>query len=48
MALVVVHVLELFSLIYVLLKSENIVTLVTMGYIVGFIVGMHSECCLWA
>ena len=36
------------SLIYVLFKSENIVTLVTIGYIVGFIVGMHIEYCLWA
>ena len=33
---------------YVLYKSENIVTLVTIGYIVGFIVGMHIENCLWA
>ena len=39
MALVVLHVLS---------KSENIVTLVTIGYIVGFIVGMHIEYCLWA
>ena len=31
-----------------LFKSENIVTLVTIGYIVGFIVGMHIEYCLWA
>ena len=29
-------------------KSENIVTLVTIGYIVGFIVGMNIEYCLWA
>ena len=36
------------SLIYVWFKSENIVTLVTIGYIVGFIVGMHIENCLWA
>ena len=36
------------SLIYVLFKSENIVTLVTIGYIVGFIVGMNIEYCLWA
>ena len=36
------------SLIYVWVKSENIVTLVTIGYIVGFIVGMHIEYCLWA
>ena len=39
MALVVLH---------VLFKSENIVTLVPIGYIVGFIVGMHIEYCLWA
>ena len=32
------------SLIYVRFKSENIVTLVTIGYIVG----MHIENCLWA
>ena len=38
MALVVLHVLS---------KSENIVTLVTIGYIVGFIVGLHIEYCLW-
>ena len=25
-----------------------LVTLVTIGYIVGFIVGMHIEYCLWA
>ena len=36
------------SLIYVWLKSENIVTLVTIGYVVRFIVGMHIENCLWA
>ena len=36
------------SLIFVLFKSENIVTLVTIGYIVEFIVGMHIEYCLWA
>ena len=29
-------------------KSKNILTLVTIGYIVGFIVGMHIEYCLWA
>ena len=33
---------------YVLYKSKNILTLVTIGYIVGFIVGMHIEYCLWA
>ena len=26
----------------------KILTLVTIGYIVGFIVGMHIEYCLWA
>ena len=36
------------SLIYVLFNSENIVTLVTIGYIVGCIVGMYMEYCLWA
>ena len=36
------------SLIYVLFKSENIVTLVTIGYIIGSIVGMHIEYYLWA
>ena len=35
-------------LIYVLYKSENIVTLVTIWYIVGFIVSMHYEYRLWA
>ena len=30
---------------YVLYKSKNIVTLVTIGYIVGFIVGMYVEYC---
>ena len=29
-------------------KSKNILTLVTIGYIVGFIVGMYIEYCLWA
>ena len=33
---------------YVLYKSKNILTLVTIGYIVGFIVGMYFEYCLWA
>ena len=33
---------------YVLYKSQNILTLVTIGYIVGFIVGMYDEYCLWA
>ena len=31
-----------------LYKSKTFVTLVTIGYIVGFIVGMHIENCLWA
>ena len=29
-------------------KSKNIFTLVTIGYIVGFIVDMYIEYCLWA
>ena len=33
---------------YVLYKSKNILTLVTIGYIVGFIVGMYIEYCLSA
>ena len=33
---------------YVLYKSKNILTLVTIGYIVGFIVDMYTEYCLWA
>ena len=33
---------------YVLYKSKNILTLVTIGYIVGFIVGMYIQYCLWA
>ena len=33
---------------YGLYKSKNILTLVTIGYIVGFIVGMYIEYCLWA
>ena len=48
MALVVLHVLELFKFNICIVKSENIVTLVTIGYIVGCIVGMHIEYCLWA
>ena len=32
---------------YVWYKSKNILTLVTIGYIVGFIVGMYIEYCLW-
>ena len=31
-----------------LYKSKTFVTLVTIGYIVGFIVGMHFENCLCA
>ena len=30
-----------------LYKSKNILTLVTIGYIVRFIVGMYIEYCLW-
>ena len=33
---------------YVLYKSKNILTLVTIGYIVGFIVFMYIEYSLWA
>ena len=33
---------------YVLYKSKNILTLVTIGYIVGCIVGMYIEYWLWA
>ena len=33
---------------YVLYKSKNILTLVTIGYIVRFIVAMYIEYCLWA
>ena len=33
---------------YVSYKSKNILTLVTIGHIVGFIVGMYIEYCLWA
>ena len=29
-------------------KSKNILTLVTIGYIVGFIIDMYIEYCLWA
>ena len=32
---------------YVWYKSKNILTLVTIGYIVGFIVDMYIEYCLW-
>ena len=37
-----------FKLMYVWYKSKNILTLVTIGYIVGFIIGMYIEYCLWA
>ena len=43
-----IHVLKCLILIYVLYKSENIVTLVTIWYIVGFIVSMYYEYRLWA
>ena len=33
---------------YVLYKSKNILTLVNIGYIVGFMVGMYIKYCLWA
>ena len=33
---------------YVLYKSKNILTLVTIGYIVGFLVDMCIEYSLWA
>ena len=33
---------------YVLYKSKNILTLVTIEYIVGFIVDMYIEYYLWA
>ena len=36
------------SLMYVLYKSKNMLTLVTIGYIFGFIVDMYIEYCLWA
>ena len=42
MALVVVYVLELFKF------NICIRTLVTIGYIVGFLVGMYIKYCLWA
>ena len=40
--------IEMSNLICVLYKSENIVTLVTIWYIVGFIVSMYYEYRLWA
>ena len=33
---------------YCIRVKKNILTLVTFGYIVGFIVGMYIEYCLWA
>ena len=33
---------------YILYKSKNILTLITIGYIVGFIVDMYIDYCLWA
>ena len=46
--LIYIHVLKCLILIYVLYKSENIVTLVTIWYIVGFIDSMYYEYRLWA
>ena len=43
-----VDVLKCLILIYVLYKSENIVTLVTIWYVVEFIVSMYYEYRLWA
>ena len=40
--------LKCLILIYVLFKSENIGTLVTIGYIVGLMIDMYIEYCLWA
>ena len=34
---------NILSLMYVWYKSKNILTLVTIGYIVGFLVGMYIE-----
>ena len=42
-----IHVLKCLILRHVLYKSENIVTLVTIWYIVGFIVSMYYEYILW-
>ena len=36
------------SLIYVLYKNKNTLTLVIIGYIVGLMIGMYIEYCLWA
>ena len=41
--MIYIHVLKCLILIYVLYKSENIVSLVTIWYIVGFIVSMYYE-----
>ena len=45
MALMYTCIRMLFILMYVLYKSKNILTHVTIGYIVGFIVGMYVEYC---
>ena len=42
-----IHVLE-FSNFNVLYKGELITSLVTIGYIVGLMIGMYIEYCLWA
>ena len=31
-----------------MLYKSSLLTLVTIGYIIGFIVGMYIEYCLWA
>ena len=33
---------------YVVYKIKNILTLITIGYIVGLMIGMYIEYCLWA
>ena len=43
MALMYTCIRMLFILMDVLYKSKNILTLVTIGYMVGFIVGMYNE-----
>ena len=40
--------LELFKFDVCMYKSKNILTLVTIGYIAGFIVSMYIRYCLWA
>ena len=45
--MIYIYVLKCLILIHVLYKSENIVTLVTIWYIVGFIVSMYYEYRLW-